>query len=43
MTNKEKEYLKELAFRGLTVDCIISQAYFCGEPINESPITSNKA
>ena len=32
MTEKEKEYLQELAYRGLKVSILISQAYFCGEP-----------
>lgn len=35
MTESEKEYLKELAFRGLKSSSLVSQAYFCGEPSKE--------
>lgn len=31
MTDDEKEYLKELAFRGLKASILVSYAYFCGE------------
>ncbi len=32
MSLKDKESLKELAFRGIKVSTLISYAYFCGEP-----------
>jgi hypothetical protein len=35
MTDEEKEYLKELAFKGLKVSMLISYAYFCGDPEKE--------
>jgi hypothetical protein len=34
MTDDEKEYLKELTFRGLKASALISYAYFCGEHDN---------
>lgn len=32
MTLEDKEYYKELAFRGLKASILVSYGYFCGEP-----------
>jgi hypothetical protein len=32
MTLVQKEYLKELAFKGVKASQMVSWAYFCGEP-----------
>lgn len=36
MTRKEHDSLLKLAQKGLHWSCIVSQAYFCGEPENKS-------
>ncbi len=35
MTDDQKEYLKELAFKGVKTSQMISWAYFCGDPKDE--------
>lgn len=41
MTKYQKEYLKELAFKGIRASALVSYAYFCGEPTKEDNEKTN--
>lgn len=40
MSAEDKEYLKELAFRGVKASAMVSYAYFCGEE-EEKKVNNN--